>query len=149
MIEIANLEEWTKEYFSDPENQKKAEKACERYDRLMVKNIKRQLSGGAEKIFLNEEPADDPGKCMEKAKYEVIPFAKVDGKNCVYIGKYNGTIYYSTDGVIAIKLDDTQKLTMMYQEYHLVSIKKRERGEHLCSLLIQRIMQSGLSVIWQ
>ena len=46
----------------------------------MVKNIKRQLSGGAEKIFLNEEPADDPGKCMEKAKYEVIPFAKVDGK---------------------------------------------------------------------
>ena len=53
MIEIANLEEWTKEYFSDPENQKKAEKACERYDRLMVKNIKRQLSGGAEKIFLN------------------------------------------------------------------------------------------------
>lgn len=27
--------------------------------------------------------------------------------------------------------------------------KKRERGEHLCSLLIQRIMQSGLSVIWQ
>ena len=24
MIEIANLEEWTKEYFSDPENQKKA-----------------------------------------------------------------------------------------------------------------------------
>lgn len=80
MIEIANLEEWTKEYFSDPENQKKAEKACGRYDRLMVKNIKRQLSGGAEKIFLNEEPADDPGKCMEKAKYEVIPFAKVDGK---------------------------------------------------------------------
>ena len=51
MIEIANLEEWTKEYFSDPENQKKAEKACERYDRR-----------------------------MEKAKYEVIPFAKVDGK---------------------------------------------------------------------
>ena len=124
MIEITNLEEWTKEYFSDSENQKKAEKACERYDRLMVKNIKRQLSGGAEKIFLNEEPADDPGKCMEKAKYEVIPFAKVDGKNCVYIGKYNDTIYYSTDGVIAIKLEEAQKLTMMYQEYYLVSIKE-------------------------
>ena len=26
MIEIANLEEWTKEYFSDPENQKKQKK---------------------------------------------------------------------------------------------------------------------------
>ena len=50
--------------------------------------------------------------------------AKADGKNCVYIGKYNDTIYYSTDGVIAIKMDDTQKLTMMYQEYHLVSIKE-------------------------
>lgn len=28
-------------------------------------------------------------------------------------------------------------------------VKKKERGEHLCSLQIQRIMQSGLSVIWQ
>lgn len=27
--------------------------------------------------------------------------------------------------------------------------QERERGEHLCSLPIQRIMQSGLSVIWQ
>lgn len=51
--------------------------------------------------------------------------AKVDGKNCVYIGKYNNTIYYSTDGVIAIKLEETQKLTMMYQEYHLVSIVEK------------------------
>ena len=50
--------------------------------------------------------------------------ARVNGKDCVYIGKYNDTIYYSTDGVIAIKLEDTQKLTMMYQEYHLVSIKE-------------------------
>lgn len=32
------------------------------------------------KSFSTKEPADDPGKCMEKAKYEVIPFAKVDGK---------------------------------------------------------------------
>lgn len=48
--------------------------------------------------------------------------AKVNGKDCVYIGEYNGVLYYSTDGVIAIKLEETQKLTMMYQEYHLVSI---------------------------
>ena len=41
MIEIANLEEWTKEYFSDPENQKKAEIACERYVRVMVNTMKR------------------------------------------------------------------------------------------------------------
>ena len=41
--------------------------------------------------------------------------ARVNGKDCVYIGKYNDTVYYSTDGVIAIKLDDGQKLTMTYQ----------------------------------
>ena len=29
--------------------------------------------------------------------------ARVNGKDCVYIGKYNDTVYYSTDGVIAIK----------------------------------------------
>ena len=45
MIEIANLEEWTKKYFSDPENQKKAEKACERY-------IVAQLSRQKSKIFI-------------------------------------------------------------------------------------------------
>lgn len=50
--------------------------------------------------------------------------AKVDGKNCVYIGKYNDTIYYSTDGVIAIKMEDGQKVTMTYQEYYFVTIKE-------------------------
>ena len=50
--------------------------------------------------------------------------AKADGKNCVYIGKYNDTIYYSTDGVIAIKMEDGQKVTMTYQEYYLVTIKE-------------------------
>ena len=38
MIEIANLEEWTKEYFSDPENQKKAEK-----ENLLIKFLLRLL----------------------------------------------------------------------------------------------------------
>lgn len=50
--------------------------------------------------------------------------AKVDGKNCVYIGKYNDTIYYSTDGVIAIKMEDGQNVTMTYQEYYLVTIRE-------------------------
>ena len=103
---------------------------------------------GAPSVIQFGAIADHKELSIEGRHFE-FKSAKVDGKNCVYIGKYNGTIYYSTDGVIAIKLDDTQKLTMMYQEYHLVSIKKRERGEHLCSLPIQRIMQSGLSVIWQ
>ena len=50
--------------------------------------------------------------------------AKVNGKDCVYIGEYNGVLYYSTDGVIAIKMEDGQKLTMTYQEYYLVTVKE-------------------------
>lgn len=48
--------------------------------------------------------------------------ARINGKDCVYIGKYNDTVYYSTDGVIAIKLDDGQKLTMTYQEYYNITV---------------------------
>lgn len=79
MIEISNLENWIKEYFEDPENVKKAEKACERYDRLMVKNVRRQLMMGVEQINVIGD-IDDPGKVLEKAKYEILPFTKVDGK---------------------------------------------------------------------
>ena len=50
--------------------------------------------------------------------------ARVNGKDCVYIGKYNDTVYYSTDGVIAIKLDDDQKLTMTYQEYYNITVNE-------------------------
>lgn len=50
--------------------------------------------------------------------------AKVNGKDCVYIGKYEDTVYYSTDGKIAIKLEDGQKLTMTYQEYYNITIKE-------------------------
>lgn len=50
--------------------------------------------------------------------------ARVKGKDCVYIGKYENTVYYSTDGKIAIKLDAGQKLTMTYQEYYNITIKE-------------------------
>lgn len=78
---------------------------------------------GAPSVIQFGAIADHKELSIESRHFE-FKSAKVDGKNCVYIGKYNGTIYYSTDGVIAIKMDDTQKLTMMYQEYHLVSIKE-------------------------
>ena len=78
---------------------------------------------GAPSVIKFGAIADHKELSIEGRHFE-FKSAKVDGKNCVYIGKYNGTIYYSTDGVIAIKMDDTQKLTMMYQEYHLVSIKE-------------------------
>ena len=45
-------------------------------------------------------------------------------KNCVYIGKYRETIYYSMDGVVAIKLEDGQKLRMTYQEYYNITIRE-------------------------
>lgn len=57
-------------------------------------------------------------------KHYEFKSARVNGKNCVYIGKYNGTVYYSTDGVIAIKLDDGQKLTMTYQEYYNIRVNE-------------------------
>lgn len=50
--------------------------------------------------------------------------ATVNGKNCVYIGKYRDTIYYSMDGVVAIKLEDGQKLRMTYQEYYNITIRE-------------------------
>lgn len=78
---------------------------------------------GAPSVIQFGAIADHKELSIEGRHFE-FKSVKVDGKNCVYIGKYNGTIYYSTDGVIAIKMDDTQKLTMMYQEYHLVSIKE-------------------------
>lgn len=78
---------------------------------------------GAPSVIQFGAIADHKELSIEGRHFE-FKSAKVDGKNFVYIGKYNGTIYYSTDGVIAIKMDDTQKLTMMYQEYHLVSIKE-------------------------
>ena len=69
---------------------------------------------GAPSVIQFGAIADHKELSIEGRHFE-FKSAKVDGKNCVYIGKYNGTIYYSTDGVIAIKMDDTQKLTMMYQ----------------------------------
>lgn len=57
-------------------------------------------------------------------KHYEFKSARINGKDCVYIGKYNDTVYYSTDGVIAIKLDDGQKLTMTYQEYYNITVNE-------------------------
>ena len=80
MLEIKNLEAWTKEYFEKPENQEKAAKACQRYDRLLVKNIRQMMMSGEETIEIDKAAEYDPGKRLEKAKYETLPFVKVDGK---------------------------------------------------------------------
>lgn len=67
--------------------------------------------------------ADHKDLVIAEKNYE-FKSARVNGKDCVYIGKYNDTVYYSTDGVIAIKLDDGQKLTMTYQEYYNIRINE-------------------------
>lgn len=92
-------------------------------DRVEYVDVNGKPIVGAPSVIGVGAIADHKELAIEGRHFE-FKSAKVDGKNCVYIAKYNDTIYYSTDGVIAIKLDDTQKLTMMYQEYHLVSIKE-------------------------
>lgn len=92
-------------------------------NRVAYVDVNGNLIAGAPSVIKFGAIADHKDLSIEGRHFE-FKSAKVDGKNCVYIGKYNDTIYYSTDGVIAIKLEDTQKLTMMYQEYHLVSIKE-------------------------
>ena len=92
-------------------------------DRVEYVDVKGNPIAGAPSVIKFGAIADHKELSIEGRHFE-FKSAKVDGKNCVYIGKYNDTIYYSTDGVIAIKLEEAQKLTMMYQEYHLVSIKE-------------------------
>lgn len=92
-------------------------------DRVAYVDVNGNPIAGAPSVIKFGAIADHKELSMEGRHFE-FKSAKVNGKNCVYIGKYNDTIYYSTDDVIAIKLEEAQKLTMMYQEYHLVSIKE-------------------------
>lgn len=92
-------------------------------DRVEYVDVNGNSIAGAPSVIQFGAIVDHKDLSIEGRHFE-FKSAKVDGKNCVYIGKYNDTIYYSTDGVIAIKMDDTQNLTMMYQEYYLVSIKE-------------------------
>ncbi len=80
MITIDNLDTWIQDYFSRQENKEKARKACERHDRLMVKNIRRQMAAGVEELDLAAIAEEDPGKRLEKVKYEILPSVAMDGK---------------------------------------------------------------------
>ena len=69
-------------------------------------------------------PIKDHSELSIAGKHFEFKNATVNGKKCVYIGKYRETIYYSMDGVVAIKLEDGQKLRMTYQEYYNITIKE-------------------------
>lgn len=92
-------------------------------DRVEYVDVNGNSIAGAPSVIQFGAIADHKDLSIEGRHFE-FKSAKVDGKNCVYIGKYNDTVYYSTDGVIAIKLDDGQKLTMTYQEYYNIRVNE-------------------------
>lgn len=92
-------------------------------DRVEYVDVNRNPIAGAPSVIQFGAIADHKDLSIEGRHFE-FKSAKVDGKNCVYIGKYNDTVYYSTDGMIAIKLDDGQKLTMTYQEYYNIKVNE-------------------------
>ena len=92
-------------------------------DRVEYVDVNGKPIAGAPSVIGFGAIADHKELSIEGRHFD-FKSAKVDGKNCVYIGKYNDTVYYSTDGVIAIKLDDGQKLTMTYQEYYNIKVNE-------------------------
>lgn len=137
----------TTEYRSKEEDTKKENKTTQAPEKLEVKtlesSIKRSISSGEAPITDRVSYVDVNGAAIVGApttialgtilehqelsitgKHYEFQNAKVNGKDCVYIGKYEDTLYYSTDGKIAIKLEDGQKLIMTYQEYYNITIKE-------------------------
>lgn len=92
-------------------------------DRVEYVDEKGKIIEGAPTTIELGTIADHKDLAITGKNYE-FKSARVNGKNCVYIGKYNDTVYYSTDGVIAIKLNDDQKLTMTYQEYYNIKVNE-------------------------
>ena len=92
-------------------------------DRVEYVDEKGKIIEGAPTTIKLGTIADHKDLAITGKNYE-FKSARVNGKDCVYIGKYNDTVYYSTDGVIAIKLDDGQKLTMTYQEYYNIKVNE-------------------------
>ena len=92
-------------------------------DRVEYVDAKGTLINGAPTTIAYGNISEHKALLIDGKHFDFLS-AKVNGKDCVYIGEYNGVLYYSTDGVIAIKMEDGQKVTMTYQEYYLVSIKE-------------------------
>ena len=92
-------------------------------DRVEYVDEKGKIIEGAPTTIELGTIADHKDLAITGKNYE-FKSARVNGKDCVYIGKYNDTVYYSTDGVIAIKLDDGQKITMTYQEYYNIKVNE-------------------------
>ena len=93
-------------------------------DRVEYVDEKGKIIEGAPTTIELGTIADHKDLAITGKNYE-FKSARVNGKDCVYIGKYKDTVYYSTDGVIAIKLDDGQKLTMTYQEYYNITVNEK------------------------
>ena len=92
-------------------------------DRVEYVDPKGAPISGAPTTIAYGNISDHKDLSIEERHFDFLS-AKVNGKDCVYIGEYNGVLYYSTDGVIAIKMEEGQKVTMTYQEYYLVTIQE-------------------------
>lgn len=80
MLQIDDLEEFSKTYFLDPDHKELISKANDRFNRLLARNLKRHLSSGKEKVTLEDAMSDDPGKCMEKARYTYLDQVRYGGQ---------------------------------------------------------------------
>ncbi len=92
-------------------------------DRVEYVDAKGTLINGAPTTIAYGNISEHKALLIDGKHFDFLS-AKVNGKDCVYIGEYNGVLYYSTDGVVAIKMEAEQKLTMTYQEYYFVMIKE-------------------------
>lgn len=63
-------------------------------------------------------------------KHYTLKGVKVDGKECLYITKYNNDYYYSYDGESGIKVNTNQRFVIEYWQYHNVTFS----GENIDKL---------------
>ena len=92
-------------------------------DRVEYVDAKGTLINGAPTTIAYGNISEHKALLIDGKHFDFLS-AKVNGKDCVYIGEYNGVLYYSTDGVVAIKMEAEQKLTMTYQEYYNITVNE-------------------------
>lgn len=71
-----------------------------------------------------------PDELELSGNHYTLKGVKVDGKECLYITKYNNDYYYSYDGESGIKVNTNQRFVIEYWQYHNVTFS----GENIDKL---------------
>lgn len=71
-----------------------------------------------------------PDELELSGNHYMLKGVKVDGKECLYITKYNNDYYYSYDGESGIKVNTNQRFVIEYWQYHNVTFS----GENIDKL---------------